>query len=96
MSRMARAASDSKSADSTTLVEFQGSLFGHSLMVPISNGSFAFGTWQGIYLCAWGDAREVEVCGGVWSLCGGVWNVLGGNTIGGRVLKRVHCKAMNM
>ena len=27
------------------------SLFGVSLIIPISNGRLALGTWQGIYLC---------------------------------------------
>lgn len=29
----------------------KASMLGPSLSVPISNGGFAFGTWQGIYLC---------------------------------------------
>jgi secondary thiamine-phosphate synthase enzyme len=29
----------------------KASLFGPSLTLPISSGSLAFGTWQGIYLC---------------------------------------------
>lgn len=29
----------------------KSSLFGASLFVPVSNGSLALGTWQGIYLC---------------------------------------------
>ena len=29
----------------------KSSLLGSSLLLPISNGNFALGTWQGIYLC---------------------------------------------
>jgi secondary thiamine-phosphate synthase enzyme len=29
----------------------KGSLFGPSLVVPVSNGRLRLGTWQGIYLC---------------------------------------------
>ena len=29
----------------------KASLLGNSLMIPVSNGSLALGTWQGIYLC---------------------------------------------
>lgn len=29
----------------------KSSLLGHSLTIPVTNGSFNLGTWQGIYLC---------------------------------------------
>lgn len=29
----------------------KSSLLGHSLSIPITNGNFNLGTWQGIYLC---------------------------------------------
>lgn len=29
----------------------KAALLGNSLMIPINNGRFALGTWQGIYLC---------------------------------------------
>lgn len=29
----------------------KSSLFGHQVMIPISGGALALGTWQGIYLC---------------------------------------------
>ena len=29
----------------------KSSLLGHSIMIPIRDGKFALGTWQGIYLC---------------------------------------------
>lgn len=29
----------------------KSSIFGHSVSVPITNGRFNIGTWQGIYLC---------------------------------------------
>ena len=29
----------------------KSSILGHSLSIPITNGKFNFGTWQGIYLC---------------------------------------------
>ena len=29
----------------------KSSLFGSSVMVPVTNGNFNLGTWQGIYLC---------------------------------------------
>jgi secondary thiamine-phosphate synthase enzyme len=49
----------------------KSSLLGSSLTIPVSDGSFALGTWQGIYLCehrdhggsrnltvtVWGDER---------------------------------------
>jgi secondary thiamine-phosphate synthase enzyme len=42
----------------------KASLLGPSLTVPVRNGSFALGTWQGIYLCEHrdsGGARSVTV-----------------------------------
>ncbi|BCD67259.1 secondary thiamine-phosphate synthase enzyme YjbQ [Nitratiruptor sp. YY09-18] len=29
----------------------KSSLYGNFLVIPINNGQFVFGTWQGIYLC---------------------------------------------
>ena len=29
----------------------KASMLGSSVAIPVSNGAFAFGTWQGIYLC---------------------------------------------
>lgn len=29
----------------------KSSILGHSVTVPVTNGTFNFGTWQGIYLC---------------------------------------------
>ena len=29
----------------------KSSILGHSVSIPITNGRFNFGTWQGIYLC---------------------------------------------
>lgn len=29
----------------------KSSILGHSVTVPITNGRFNFGTWQGVYLC---------------------------------------------
>ncbi len=40
------------------------SLFGSGLNIPVSNGSFNLGTWQGIYLCEhrnYGGSRKVVV-----------------------------------
>ncbi|WP_439559628.1 secondary thiamine-phosphate synthase enzyme YjbQ [Dyadobacter sp.] len=34
----------------------KASLLGSSVMIPVKNGRFAFGTWQGIYLCEHRDA----------------------------------------
>ena len=45
----------------------KSSLLGSSLTIPVSGGSLALGTWQGIYLCEHrdrGDARELVVT--VW------------------------------
>ena len=42
----------------------KASMFGSSVTVPISNGQFNLGTWQGIYLCEHrnhGGAREIVV-----------------------------------
>ncbi len=42
----------------------KASLFGPSLVLPVRDGSFALGTWQGIYLCEHrdrGGARRVMV-----------------------------------
>ena len=39
-------------ARSTSL--FCQSLFGQSIAVPVQDGRFVLGTWQGIYLCSWG------------------------------------------
>lgn len=40
----------------------KSSLLGSSVMVPVTNGSFSLGTWQGIYLCEhrnYGGRREL-------------------------------------
>lgn len=45
----------------------KASLLGSSVTIPITNGKFALGTWQGIYLCEHrdlGDAREIVIT--VW------------------------------
>lgn len=42
----------------------KSSLFGASLMVPVSKGALATGTWQGIYLCEHrdhGSRRKIMV-----------------------------------
>ena len=42
----------------------KASLMGPSIQIPVSEGSFAFGTWQGIYLCEhrnFGGPRKVVV-----------------------------------
>jgi secondary thiamine-phosphate synthase enzyme len=42
----------------------KSSLMGASVQIPIRNGRFAFGTWQGIYLCEHrnhGGARELVI-----------------------------------
>jgi secondary thiamine-phosphate synthase enzyme len=42
----------------------KSSLLGSSVTIPISNGRFALGTWQGIYLCEHrnhGGARKILV-----------------------------------
>ncbi len=33
----------------------KAALVGHSLMIPITQGRLALGTWQGIYLCEFRD-----------------------------------------
>jgi secondary thiamine-phosphate synthase enzyme len=33
----------------------KASLTGPSLTIPVSNGSLALGTWQGVYLCEFRD-----------------------------------------
>ncbi|MFB6455292.1 secondary thiamine-phosphate synthase enzyme YjbQ [Chitinophaga sp. Hz27] len=45
----------------------KASLLGSSVMIPVHNGRFAFGTWQGIYLC------EHRNDGGARSLVITVW-----------------------
>ena len=40
----------------------RGSLFGHTLTIPVVNGRFEFGTWQGIYLGTWAKQASAEVC----------------------------------
>jgi secondary thiamine-phosphate synthase enzyme len=45
----------------------KASILGSSVTIPITNGKFALGTWQGIYLCEHrdhGDAREIVIT--VW------------------------------
>ena len=45
----------------------KASLLGSSVTIPITNGKFALGTWQGIYLCEHrdrGEAREIVIT--VW------------------------------
>lgn len=42
----------------------KSSILGHSVSVPITNGKFNLGTWQGIYLCEHrnrGGARKLVV-----------------------------------
>ncbi|MEX1063069.1 MAG: secondary thiamine-phosphate synthase enzyme YjbQ [Balneolaceae bacterium] len=42
----------------------KSSILGHSVTVPVSNGTFALGTWQGIYLCEHrnrGGSRKIVV-----------------------------------
>lgn len=42
----------------------KSSILGHSVTVPVTNGRFNLGTWQGIYLCEHrnrGGARKVVV-----------------------------------
>lgn len=34
----------------------KAAILGSSVLIPVRNGSFAFGTWQGIYLCEHRDA----------------------------------------
>jgi len=46
----------------------KASVLGSSVLIPITNGRFAFGTWQGIYLCEHrneGGARHliITACG---------------------------------
>lgn len=41
---------------------FRGSVFGRCLMLPVRDGRFVFGTWQGIYLCTWANQKDLEVC----------------------------------
>lgn len=41
---------------------FLGSVFGHSLVVPVCDGRVLFGTWQGFYLCAWSGQSVLDVC----------------------------------
>lgn len=45
----------------------KAAMLGSSVMIPVSNGRFALGTWQGIYLCEhrnYGGARSLVVT--VW------------------------------
>ncbi len=42
----------------------KSSILGHSVSVPVTNGRFNLGTWQGIYLCEHrnrGSARKIMV-----------------------------------
>jgi len=42
----------------------KSSLLGHSLSIPVTNGSLNLGTWQGIYLCEHrnrGGSRKIVV-----------------------------------
>lgn len=42
----------------------KSSLLGASVMIPVSNGDFAFGMWQGIYLCEhrdYGGSRRIVI-----------------------------------
>lgn len=42
----------------------KSSILGHSVTIPISNGRFNFGTWQGVYLCEHrnrGGSRRIVV-----------------------------------
>jgi secondary thiamine-phosphate synthase enzyme len=42
----------------------KSSILGHSLSIPVTNGQFNLGTWQGIYLCEHrnhGGARKIVI-----------------------------------
>ncbi len=42
----------------------KSSILGHSLTIPITDGNFNLGTWQGIYLCEhrnYGGSRKIVV-----------------------------------
>ncbi|MFA5806709.1 MAG: YjbQ family protein [Melioribacteraceae bacterium] len=42
----------------------KSSILGSSVMVPITNGRFNLGTWQGVYLCEYrnaGGSRRIVV-----------------------------------
>ena len=42
----------------------KAALLGSSVIIPITNGSFALGTWQGIYLCEhrnYGGPRDIVI-----------------------------------
>jgi len=42
-------------------------MLGSSVMIPVTNGRFALGTWQGIYLCEhrdYGGPRKLVIT--VW------------------------------
>jgi secondary thiamine-phosphate synthase enzyme len=42
----------------------KSALLGSSVMIPVSNGRLAFGTWQGIYLCEhrnYGGERDLVI-----------------------------------
>ena len=42
----------------------KASMLGSSLMLPVANGAFRLGTWQGIYLCEhrnYGGARKLVI-----------------------------------
>ena len=38
----------------------KSALLGHSVLIPITNGQLALGTWQGIYLCEHRDVAGVR------------------------------------
>ena len=54
---------NSEGADDMTS-HIKTSLFGSSVIVPVTNGKFNMGTWQGIYLCEFrnrGGSRRIVV-----------------------------------
>lgn len=51
--------------------EIKASLLGPTLMLPISGGQVALGTWQGVHLCEHRDR------GGARSLVATVWGQAG-------------------
>ncbi len=50
-----------KHAEGNADAHIKSSLIGHSLLVPLSGGRLALGTWQGIFLMEFDGPRERKV-----------------------------------
>lgn len=47
--------------EGNSAAHIKASLFGSSVMIPVSEGNLALGTWQGVYFCEFDGPRSRKV-----------------------------------